>query len=393
MSKNNKSVSVFVSSTCYDLGQMRSDLRSFIEGLGYRAILSDVSSFPVDPTRNNVDNCLVAIEEHASLFVLVVGGRYGSTMPSGTSITNMEYNRALSMGIPRFVFVQKSVLHMMPIWRNNKTADFTGICDSPKLFEFVETLHDKSNQWVFPFETANDIIEALKHQWAYLFDALLVIKRKLDGTPFSKRITELDGEVYRLAVDKPAHWEYSLFACLLRGQVQSAQHLKWDAQYGIVTSSVIQCNDIQSLLDLLSSKMTDLTRISESIVKLLNHGFVAACGPPGVIGDAEHIVYVTSRLGELYRSCLQWGIDFVRIEAPVECATLVSITSGFNRDLVTTVERIADDFANHLADALARLQAGEDNVSINLQFSIGSPPADAFIRELNRVAANYGIVR
>ena len=33
--------SLFVSSTCYDLKQMREDIRVFIEGLGLNAILSE----------------------------------------------------------------------------------------------------------------------------------------------------------------------------------------------------------------------------------------------------------------------------------------------------------------------------------------------------------------
>lgn len=41
--------SVFVSSTCYDLKQVRVDLKNFIsEQLGYDAVLSEFDSFPID---------------------------------------------------------------------------------------------------------------------------------------------------------------------------------------------------------------------------------------------------------------------------------------------------------------------------------------------------------
>ena len=37
---------IFVSSTCYDLSQVRLDLKAFIEKLGYDAVISETSAFP-----------------------------------------------------------------------------------------------------------------------------------------------------------------------------------------------------------------------------------------------------------------------------------------------------------------------------------------------------------
>jgi Domain of unknown function (DUF4062) len=83
--------SVFVSSTCYDLNQVRADLRRFLEGMGFDAILSETPAFPVNPQISPVENCLRAVKERADIFVLIVGARYGSQNESGRSITNLEY--------------------------------------------------------------------------------------------------------------------------------------------------------------------------------------------------------------------------------------------------------------------------------------------------------------
>ena len=48
---------VMVSSTFYDLRQIRDDLRQFIEGLGYRSLLSEHPSFPIDPDATTIENC------------------------------------------------------------------------------------------------------------------------------------------------------------------------------------------------------------------------------------------------------------------------------------------------------------------------------------------------
>jgi hypothetical protein len=68
-----RSASVFVSSTCYDLRQIRADLGDFINAMGLDPILSEFASFPVDPDLPTVDNCLKAVEHRADIFVLIVG--------------------------------------------------------------------------------------------------------------------------------------------------------------------------------------------------------------------------------------------------------------------------------------------------------------------------------
>jgi hypothetical protein len=160
--------SVFVSSTSYDLDQMRADLKEFIERLGYDAVLSEYSSFPIDPDLKTVENCLRAVDRRADIFVLVVGGRYGSQTDEGKSITNLEYLRARFKEIPIYVFVTKSILHILPVWKNNPDADFKSVVDSPKLFKFIDELMNSEKVWVYPFERVQDIIGVLKTQLAYL---------------------------------------------------------------------------------------------------------------------------------------------------------------------------------------------------------------------------------
>lgn len=60
--------SIFVSSTCYDLKQIRRDIREFIEAdLGYEAILSEYDSFPIDPDKDTINNCLRVVEQRADI--------------------------------------------------------------------------------------------------------------------------------------------------------------------------------------------------------------------------------------------------------------------------------------------------------------------------------------
>src|SRR5215212_8699534 len=98
-----KAPAVFVSSTIYNLKQIRADLKDFITEMGLVPVISEYDSFPIDPTNPTVDNCLKAVDENADIFVLIIGGRYGTIKDQGKSVTNMEYLKARAKGIPIYV--------------------------------------------------------------------------------------------------------------------------------------------------------------------------------------------------------------------------------------------------------------------------------------------------
>src|SRR3954462_1125937 len=101
---------IMVSSTFYDLRQIRDDLRQFIEGLGYRSLLSEHPSFPIDPDASTIENCRRRVEQDADILVLLIGGRYGSVdAGSNASVTNLEYTSARHKRIPVYAFVDPQV--------------------------------------------------------------------------------------------------------------------------------------------------------------------------------------------------------------------------------------------------------------------------------------------
>lgn len=104
-----KKPTIFISSTCYDLKQIRASLKAVIEEeLGLEAMLSEYSSFPLDPSLGTVENCLRAVQERADILILIVGSRYGYVNETGKSVTNLEYLKAKEKGIPIYVFVEKN---------------------------------------------------------------------------------------------------------------------------------------------------------------------------------------------------------------------------------------------------------------------------------------------
>jgi len=78
---------VMVSSTFYDLRQIRADLEEFLaKDLGYHPLLSEFPSFPVDPDKTTIENCRRRVQQNADVVVLVIGGRGEDTGSQRRSI-------------------------------------------------------------------------------------------------------------------------------------------------------------------------------------------------------------------------------------------------------------------------------------------------------------------
>ncbi len=142
-----------VSSTFYDLRQIRADLARFItDELGYIPLLSELPSFPVDPDLDTLANCRARVERDADIFVLVIGGRYGSIDDkTNKSITNLEFLAARQKGIPVYAFVEKGVAAVVPIWKSNPSADFSATVDTPLVFDFIEYVRSQERVWTYQF--------------------------------------------------------------------------------------------------------------------------------------------------------------------------------------------------------------------------------------------------
>lgn len=67
---------VFVSSTCYDLGEVRDSLYSFIKSYNFDPVLSERGDVFYHPELHTHDSCIKEIE-NCQIFVLIIGGRFG----------------------------------------------------------------------------------------------------------------------------------------------------------------------------------------------------------------------------------------------------------------------------------------------------------------------------
>src|SRR4051812_29987225 len=101
---------VFISSTYYDLKYIRASLELFIESLGFDPVLSEKGDIAYTSDRPLDESCYREVEG-SDIFILIVGGRYGSEISSGSkkpktffvryeSITRKEYDSAAEKDVP-----------------------------------------------------------------------------------------------------------------------------------------------------------------------------------------------------------------------------------------------------------------------------------------------------
>lgn len=175
---------VFVSSTFYDLKQIREDLDRFISDLGYEPVLHEAGdiAYGKDDSPEGYLNREIKL---CDILICVIGGRYGaeSQKQPGSSITQQELNAAIENQIQVFIFVEQDVHSEYSTYLLNK--DTPGIkykfVDNARVYDFIESVYKlPKNNPITTFRTASDIVEYLRSQWAGLFQRFLQDQQRIE---------------------------------------------------------------------------------------------------------------------------------------------------------------------------------------------------------------------
>ena len=288
---------VMVSSTFYDLSQVREELREFLQDeVGYRPLLSEHPSFPIDPDADTIENCKRRVEQDADILVLIVGGRYGYVdEATDKSVTNLEYLAARAKGIPIYAIVDRGVLAVLSAWESSPEVDFSRTVDNPRLFEFVRQVRYVDSVWTLPFGSVQDIVGALRVQFAHLTADGLRWRKRLQGTPL-RELRGLQGEALRLALEKPKEREYLLFGRVLYDEIESSDDLLRDHKLGILIGTGELTPRDAGIGWWISAVISDLENTVHAADILINNALPQALRPLRPHGDVKELTFVAQRL-------------------------------------------------------------------------------------------------
>jgi hypothetical protein len=387
----NTAPTIMVSSTFFDLRQIRADLYTFIsDNLGYIPLLSELPSFPIDPDVDTIENCRRRVEQNADIMVLVIGGRYGSIdSKTNQSITNLEFLAARAKGIPIYVFVDKSVLSILPVWKTNPEGNFSTAVDTPKVFEFIEFVRSKERVWTFGFETAQDILTTLRIQFAYLMQDSLKVKQLLSGSGIPRFMEELRPKTLRLALEKPNAWEYRLFFQSWLDEVERRADMIREYKVGLQLEPVSYVSALNAP-EWFQTQLHELSSLVESANRLINKSLQEAVGKPGEPGNAEQIVWVSRMVGRILEHTIRWAIRIrcARCERPFD---LVAPEAAlFADDLISQFNTFPKETLRKLEDTLSLPKSTETQMlEFRLTFTLANQ--SRFIQALNNAKRQYGV--
>lgn len=214
---------IFISSTHYNLIDLRAELSRYLTELGYHPMVSSEAGFPEHtPDMNPWESCLKVVED-SHLVVLILDGRYGARLPwknfkgiidDKISPTHGEYRLAHHLKKKMLVFVRLDLMATYQVYRQiiNNNRDEGGkvnVVQVRKDMELVlppnielgalEFLNEvKTTQvipWILEFKDLTDIKIEIKHQMVnQLVEAYREKDKSLDVmvTAFDQVLQELD---------------------------------------------------------------------------------------------------------------------------------------------------------------------------------------------------------
>ena len=167
---------VFISSTYYDLKQVRNNIGSFVESLGYETVMHENAE--VAYTQNNPleYDCYHEIES-CDIVVCIIGNHFGSqSVDTNLSITMKELTTAIKEKKKVYIFIAKDVYIEYRTYLLNKDSGTfkSAYTDDIRIHEFIEQLKNTVKDHVMDsFETTDEIIDNLRKQFAGLLQGLL----------------------------------------------------------------------------------------------------------------------------------------------------------------------------------------------------------------------------
>lgn len=381
-------VNVFVSSTCYDLSQIRNDIKQCILDLGHNPILSELKDFPIDTKLTSSENCINAVKNEADIFILIIGNKYGSVLESGKSITNSEFLTAVNKGIPIYTFALKQMTTILPLWEKNPNADFSNVVDNNKVFEFLADVRKKRGLWNFEFEKAQDIVEILKAQFSNLFHDALRVKKAVEMSEANGLFQKISSRATDIIMKKEDYYEIRFFLQSLKDEIDKYRDLRNDYEYSILLKPADGMTDLMQIIDWTRLKLRQLQDFLESLKRLIE-AFNRFYAEPGVPSDLEGLYYVARSWARAYASLIEWSMEIKSTFVPDEYRDLLSAFADIPDDAIKKIEQYPDEALRKVEESISKEKSGElgtgSTIELTLTISIGDAVMQRYLQEMENV--------
>lgn len=194
---------VFISSTCYDLRQTRSDLKRFIESYGYEPVLSETHNVTYNIETTLEQDCYTEIN-YCDIIIGIIGGKFGSEAKNknGKSVSMIEMESAIEKKKQIYIFIDNDVKSEYDTYQKNigKNIEYAHV-DNVEIFKFIQHLKENPAIIINGFVTVTDITDCLRSQWAGLFQNFLSNNERIKQNEGLVKVEEVSAQIQSLVTE------------------------------------------------------------------------------------------------------------------------------------------------------------------------------------------------
>lgn len=198
---------VFISSTFYDLVQVRYNIGDFIKNLGYEPVMHEKAAITYTQNTELENDCYNELSS-CDIVVCIIGNNFGTqSQVSEMSITMEELKTAIKSKKKIYVFIAKDVFIENRTYEQNKdNGSFkSAYTDDLKIHEFILNLKKERKIVISSFETTDEITNTLKLQFAGLFQSFLQEKARVTNEKITYDLAETAENIKSLINEMVEH--------------------------------------------------------------------------------------------------------------------------------------------------------------------------------------------
>lgn len=377
-------INIFISSTCKDLHQDRLVLKNGIENLGHNVILSESFTFPIEPTKNTIDNCIDIVRNEADILILLIKDNYGYIVPkTGRSVTHMELQTAQDKGIPIYTFTNSETLRQKVLLEGqlNEDSEFLKVC------KFIDEVRQERNLWNFEYSGVDDILNTIKTQLSILMKHSLTTRNKVDAIDKKWVFPHITPEAYRLLVYKEKNYVEQFFFQVMKDEMGRYVDLKLDYKYSHLLNASYKQKSLSEFVRWIKDIFDELAFYLKSEIRLENAFFDSYKKDDS---DFRQLYYVAKRFANRYADMLELGIHLKSEYVYPEYASIQGRIMGMVDNAISQLENLPQSALDAIDKNVKDEIASKSEISASMDFpsiiDVSDEEMEEIFREIKQIA-------
>ncbi len=175
-------IEIMIASSVYNYEDQINEICGILEQMGYHPISSHYKTMPTDPSKSNLENCLIAAQK-CDAFFGIIRPFYGSGIIGATSITHEEMKTAIALKKPRWFIAHRDIRVARELFKQyrylpNKDLNPAFVYQPTKLLDDVRVIdmyndtilndinpEERIGHWTEEYFTIQDIKKVIQTQF------------------------------------------------------------------------------------------------------------------------------------------------------------------------------------------------------------------------------------